>query len=66
MPDRLPPKPLTSDEVMEHLGISRKTFWQYVREYPRQFRTFKSGRRRLMDVEDLERWKSYRKNADAL
>lgn len=66
MQQTLPPKPLTSEEVMEHLGISRNTYWQYVREYPRQFRTFKSGRKRLMDVSDLERWKDFRKKKDTL
>lgn len=62
---QLSPKPLTSEQVMEHLGISRATFWKFVKEYPRQFRTYMSGRWRVMDVEDLERWKRFRKNADA-
>ena len=57
-------KPLTSAEVMENLGISRGTFWKYVREYPRQFRTYRSGRTRVMDPEDLRRWKEFRKKLD--
>lgn len=59
-----PSKPLTSAEVMENLGISRATFFHYVRTYPRQFRTYKSGRWRVMDPEDLERWKEFRKKLD--
>lgn len=59
-------KPLTSDQVMQHLGISRGTFWKYAREYPRQFRTYRSGRWRVMDPEDLERWKRFRKTLDEL
>ncbi len=55
---------LTSDEVMRHLGISRATFWKYMREYPRHFRTFRSGRWRVMDRRDLEAWKSFRKSLD--
>lgn len=59
------PRPLTSAEVMEHLGISRATFWKYARQHPRQFRTYLSGRWRVMDVEDLERWKRFKKELDA-
>lgn len=66
MQETLPPKPLDSAAVMSHLGISRNTYWKYVREYPRQFRTFKSGKKRLMDVADLEKWKAFRKREDAL
>ena len=57
-------RPLTSEEVMNHLGISRGTFWKYVREYPRHFRTFRSGRWRVMDRADLEAWKDFRKSLD--
>lgn len=58
-------RPLTSAQVMDHLGISRATFWKYARQYPRQFRTYVSGRWRVMDVEDLERWKRFKKELDA-
>lgn len=58
-------RPLTSAQVMEHLGISRATFWKYARQYPRQFRTYLSGSWRVMDVEDLERWKRFKKELDA-
>lgn len=57
-------RPLTSKEVMDHLGISRGTFWKLVREYPRHFRTFRSGRWRVMDRADLEAWKDFRKSLD--
>jgi len=57
-------KPLTADEVQEILGISRGTFWKYVREHPEHFRTYLSGRYRVMDPEDLERWREYRKQVD--
>lgn len=58
-------RPLTSEEVMDILGISRGTFWKYTREHPDQFRTYRSGKRRVMDPEDLERWREFRKQADA-
>ncbi len=59
------PRPLTSAQVMDHLGISRATFWKYARQYPRQFRTYLSGGWRVMDVDDLERWKRFKKELDA-
>ena len=58
-------KPLTSKEVQDILGIGHGTFWKYVREYPQHFRTYVSGRNRVMDPEDLEHWREYRKQADA-
>jgi predicted DNA-binding transcriptional regulator AlpA len=58
-------QPLTSDEVMKVLRISRGTFWRYVREEPEHFRTYVSGKRRVMDPEDLEHWREYRKQSDA-
>lgn len=57
---------LTSAQVMQHLGISRRTFWKYAREYPRQFRTFLSGRHRVMERRDLDAWKAFRKNLDRI
>ena len=56
--------PLTSSQVMNALGISRKTFFNLVRQYPHEFVTYMSGRTRVMDREDLERWKAYRKQID--
>lgn len=57
-------KPLTAEEVQETLRISRATFWKYTREYPEHFRTYISGKHRVMDPEDLERWREYRKQQD--
>lgn len=57
-------KPLTSEEVMEILGISRWLFWKYMNEYPEHFRTYKSGRWRVMDPEDLEHWRQFQKSMD--
>lgn len=57
-------KPLTSKQVMEHLGISRATFWSYRAKYPKQFRTYISGKWRVMDPDDLEYWKAFRKRLD--
>ena len=56
--------PLTSSQVMKALGISRKTFFNLIKDYPREFVTYMSGRSRVMDREDLERWKAYRKQID--
>jgi len=56
--------PLTSSQVMKALGISRKTFFNLVANYPHEFVTYMSGRTRVMDREDLERWKAYRKQID--
>jgi hypothetical protein len=58
-------QPLTSDEVQQTLRISRGTFWKYVREYPDHFRTYMSGKNRVMDPEDLEHWREFRKQSDA-
>ena len=60
-----PEPPLTSNEVMRILGISRNTFWRYMHEYPGEFRTYRSGRWRVMDREDLARWREFRKQHDA-
>ena len=54
----------TSDEVIEILGISRATFWHYTRKYPHEFRTFLSGKRRVMRRTDLEDWIQFRKEED--
>lgn len=56
-----PKDALTKEEVMEELGIGHGTFWRYVREYPENFRTYKTGRNRVMDPEDLQAWKEFRK-----
>ena len=55
----------SSEEVMQILGISRGTFWHYTREYPHEFRTFLSGKRRVMTREDLQRWIEFRKDEDS-
>lgn len=55
---------LTREQVQKHLGISTQTFWRYVREYPDHFVTYLSGKRRVMDPEDLQAWKAYRKQID--
>lgn len=60
-----PRSALTKDQVMDELGISHGTFWKYVREYPREFRTYKSGRNRVMDPADLQTWKEFCKERDA-
>lgn len=60
-----PKTALTKDEVMHELGISHGTFWSYVRKYPAEFRTYKSGRNRVMDPEDLAAWKEFCKVRDA-
>lgn len=57
--------PLTSREVMRILGISRATFWKYMREEPDHFRTYLLGNKRVMDPEDLEHWREFRKRQDA-
>lgn len=58
-------EPLDSKEVMRILGISRATFWKYMREEPDHFRTYLIGNRRVMDPEDLEHWREHRKQTDA-
>lgn len=58
-------RPLTSDEVMDILGISKATFFKYVRENPDHFRTYMSGRWRVMDRQDLEHWREHRKQQDS-
>jgi transposase len=58
-------KALTADEVQDILRISRGTFWKYVREYPEHFRTYRSGKYRVMDPEDLEHWREFKKQRDA-
>jgi len=55
----------TSEMVMQKLGISRGTFWKYVREQPDDFRTFVSGRWRVMTHDDLQHWIQFRKQQDA-
>lgn len=59
-----PRSALTKTEVMTELGISNGTYWRYVREYPQHFRTYKSGRNRVMDPEDLHAWKEFCKQRD--
>lgn len=59
-----PASALTREDVMHELGISNGTFWKYVREYPTEFVTYKSGRNRVMDPEDLQRWKDFCKIRD--
>ena len=56
--------PLTSSEVMEALGISRRTLFNLIRDYPHEFVTYMSGRTRVMDREDLDRWKAFCKERD--
>ncbi len=41
------------DEVCAVLHISRRTYSEYVRRYPKQFKTAKFGKRRLMRREVL-------------
>lgn len=47
---------LNTDDVMRELNISRKTYWKYLRQYPRQFKTSLMGRRRVMRRETLEKF----------
>lgn len=60
-----PKSALTREEVQEELGIGYATFFNYIRKYPRHFRTYKSGRNRVMDPEDLQAWKEFCKQRDA-
>lgn len=60
-----PKTALTREEVQDELGIGYATFFNYIRKYPRQFRTYKSGRNRVMDPEDLQAWKEFCKQRDA-
>ena len=55
---------LTKEQVMRDLGISHSTFFANIRKYPRHFRTFKSGRNRVMERDDLAAWKAFRKVMD--
>ena len=57
---------LTKDQVMAELGISNGTYWNYVRDYPEHFRTYRSGRHRVMDPDDLRAWKEFCKHRDAV
>ena len=62
-----PPDPdelLSIKEARSILGISRATFWHYTRKYPHEFRTFLSGKRRVMRRTDLEDWIQFRKEED--
>ncbi|MDR9392544.1 MAG: hypothetical protein RI554_11020 [Trueperaceae bacterium] len=60
-----PTTALTREQVQQELGIGSATFFKYVREYPQEFVTYKSGRNRVMDPEDLQRWKAFCKIRDA-
>ena len=51
---------LSTEEVMDALRISRGTYWKYLREYPRQFKTSVMGRRRYMRREVLEKFIEFR------
>jgi hypothetical protein len=54
----MPFKPLDAysvDEVVEVLNITRKTFQHWVANDP-DFKTYKIGRHRFMDHEDLTNW----------
>lgn len=51
---------LSTEEVMRELRISRGTYWKYLREFPRQFKTSVMGRRRYMRRETLEKFVEFR------
>jgi predicted DNA-binding transcriptional regulator AlpA len=56
---------LSTDEVMRELRISRGTYWKYLREYPRQFKTSVMGRRRYMRRETLLKFVEFRERQEA-
>jgi hypothetical protein len=56
---------LTTEDVMRELRISRGTYWKYLRQYPRQFRTAVMGRRRYMRREVLEKFVEFREREQA-
>lgn len=51
---------LSTEDVMRELRISRGTYWKYLREFPRQFKTSVMGRRRYMRRETLEKFVEFR------
>jgi hypothetical protein len=56
---------LSTEDVMRELKISRGTYWKYLREYPRQFKTSVMGRRRYMRRETLVRFIEFRERQSA-
>jgi hypothetical protein len=56
---------LSTEDVMRELKISRGTYWKYLREYPRQFKTSVMGRRRYMRRETLVRFIEFKERQSA-
>ena len=58
-------KRLTVDEVCDRLGITRPTFYAYMRRYPESFTTFKIGHQRFMTERQYHRFLQARQNEAA-
>jgi hypothetical protein len=56
---------LSTEDVMRELRISRNTYWKYLREYPRQFKTSVMGRRRYMRRETLAKFIEFKERQSA-
>jgi len=54
---------LTREEVQERLGITKQTFWIWVKNDP-MFVTYKLAGNRVMDPADLDAWINHRKVVD--
>ena len=56
---------LTTDEVMQELRISRRTYWKYLKRYPRHFRTVVIGKRRYMSRTALREFVEFKTRLDS-
>jgi excisionase family DNA binding protein len=47
---------LTVEEACAELGVSRPTLYKFAREYPRWFKNYRRGRRRVFTRDGIERF----------